>query len=595
MQKIVIDTETYRDYFLLSCLNIESGNVRHFEFYEGQPLDTKTIKQIMTRCLTISFNGNGFDLPIILAALKGYSVLQIKKLADKIIKSNRPSWLICKDLGLNIPRNWDHIDLIEVAPGQSSLKIYGGRLHAPKLQDLPIEPNASIAPEQRKLMRDYCVNDLDTTALLYSKLEKQVALRESMSEQYGVDLRSKSDAQIAETVIKSELQKMTGEYYGKTELDSNTKFRYRNPEIIAFETEQLKSIFDKVLTLDFTLGVNGSVKMPQELADAKIKIGNSEYNMGIGGLHSCEKSQYIYADKEHVLLDVDVASYYPSIILQQQLAPKSLGQPFLEVYQSIVTRRLQAKREGDKVTADTLKICVNGSFGKLGSKWSALYAPDLLIQTTITGQLALLMLIEKLELEGISVVSANTDGVVIHAHKDRLDDLRNIAFDWMLETSYELEETHYRCIASRDVNTYVAVTTDGEAKRKGAFANGGLAKNPDCSIAFDAVAAFLANGTPVEQTIDECDDVTKFVLVRRVTGGAEWKGQYLGKAVRFYYSDDFANSAQIDYAKNGNKVSKSDGCKPLMDLPESLPTDIDRPRYIDMAKKLLCEVGYVRA
>ena len=594
MQKIVIDTETYRDYFLLSCLNIESGNVRHFEFYEGQPLDTKTIKQIMTRCLTISFNGNGFDLPIIVAALKGYSVLQIKKLADKIIKSNRPSWLICKDLGLNIPRNWDHIDLIEVAPGQSSLKIYGGRLHAPKLQDLPIEPNASIAPEQRKLMRDYCVNDLDTTALLYSKLEKQVALRESMSEQYGVDLRSKSDAQIAETVIKSELQKMTGEYYGKTELDSNTKFRYRNPEIITFETEQLKSIFDKVLTLDFTLGANGSVKMPQELADAKIKIGNSEYNMGIGGLHSCEKSQYIYADKEHVLLDVDVASYYPSIILQQQLAPKSLGQPFLEVYQSIVTRRLQAKREGDKVTADTLKICVNGSFGKLGSKWSALYAPDLLIQTTITGQLALLMLIEKLELEGISVVSANTDGVVIHAHKDRLDDLRNIAFDWMLETSYELEETHYRCIASRDVNTYVAVTTDGEAKRKGAFANGGLAKNPDCSIAFDAVAAFLSNGTPVEQTINDCDDITKFVLVRRVTGGAEWKGQYLGKAVRFYYSDDFANSAQIDYAKNGNKVSKSDGCKPLMDLPESLPTDIDRPRYIDMAKKLLCEVGYAK-
>lgn len=595
MQKIVIDTETYRDYFLLSCLNIESGNVRHFEFYEGQPLDTKTIKQIMTRCLTISFNGNGFDLPIIVAALKGYSVLQIKKLADKIIKSNRPSWLICKDLGLSIPRNWDHIDLIEVAPGQSSLKIYGGRLHAPKLQDLPIEPNAGIAPEQRKLMRDYCVNDLDTTALLYSKLEKQVALRESMSKQYGVDLRSKSDAQIAETVIKSELQKMTGEYYGKTELDSNTKFRYRNPEIIAFETEQLKSIFDKVLTLDFTLGVNGSVKMPQELADAKIKIGNSEYNMGIGGLHSCEKSQYIYADKEHVLLDVDVASYYPSIILQQQLAPKSLGQPFLEVYQSIVTRRLQAKREGDKVTADTLKICVNGSFGKLGSKWSALYAPDLLIQTTITGQLALLMLIEKLELEGISVVSANTDGVVIHAHKDRLDDLRNIAFDWMLETSYELEETHYRCIATRDVNTYVAVTTDGEAKRKGAFAGGGLAKNPDCTIAFDAVAAFLANGTPVEQTINDCDDITKFVLVRRVTGGAEWKGQYLGKAVRFYYSDDFENSAQIDYAKNGNKVSKSDGCKPLMDLPESLPMDIDRPRYIDMAKKLLCEVGYVRA
>ena len=300
MQKIVIDTETYHDYFLLSCLNIETGNVRHFEFYDGQPLDVKTIKQIMTRCTTISFNGLGFDLPVLAGALnKGYSVKQIKKLADRIIKENKPSWLVCKELGLYIPKNWDHIDLIEVAPGQSSLKIYGGRLHAPKLQDLPIEPDASISPEQRKLMRDYCVNDLETTALLYSKLEKQVALRVSMSEQYGVDLRSKSDAQIAETVIKSELQKMTGEYYGKTELPSNTKFRYQNPHIINYETEQLKDIFTKVLSLDFKLGANGSVKMPQELADAKITIGNSVYNMGIGGLHSCEKSQYVHRQRTH--------------------------------------------------------------------------------------------------------------------------------------------------------------------------------------------------------------------------------------------------------------------------------------------------------
>jgi hypothetical protein len=269
----------------------------------------------------------------------------------------------------------------------------------------------------------------------------------------------------------------------------------------------------------------------------------------------------------------------------------------VETREQIENRIAQLEEEISyhKSTSDTLKISINGSFGKLGSKWSALYAPDLLIQTTITGQLALLMLIEKLESQGISVVSANTDGVVIYTKKDRLDDLRNVCFGWMLDTSYELEETHYRCIASRDVNSYVAVTTDGEAKRKGAFAGGGLAKNPDCAIAYDAVAAFLADGVPVEQTVNDCDDITKFVLVRRVTGGALWKGQYLGKVVRFYYSDDFANSAQIDYAKNGNKVSKSDGCKPIMDLPDTLPDDIDRPRYIDMAKKLLVEVGYARA
>ena len=83
-------------------------------------------------------------------------------------------------------------------------------------------------------------------------------------------------------------------------------------------------------------------------------------------------------------------------------------------------------------------------------------------------------------------------------------------------------------------------------------------------------------------------------MVRRVTGGAKWQGELLGKAVRFYYStaDD---RAHIEYVKNGNKVAKSEGCRPVMDLPEETPRDIDRERYIEMAKKLLGEVGYVRA
>jgi hypothetical protein len=269
-----------------------------------------------------------------------------------------------------------------------------------------------------------------------------------------------------------------------------------------------------------------------------------------------------------------------------------MGAPFLRVYQSIVDRRLKAKKEGDKVTADTLKICVNGSFGKLGSKWSALYAPDLLIQTTITGQLALLMLIERLELAGISVVSANTDGVVVYCPKAKADVMGNIAFEWMLDTSYELERNDYKLIASRDVNNYCAVTTIGKIKGKGIFAAGGLAKNPDCNIVFEAVAQYLANGTPINDTIMQCSDITKFITVRKVTGGAVWNGELLGKSVRFYYSCKVDRNQCIHYAKNSNKVPKSDGAMPLMTLPNSFPNDVDYARYIDAAVQLLVEVGH---
>ena len=440
-------------------------------------------------------------------------------------------------------------------------------------------------------MRDYCVNDLQTTWLLYKSLEKQIDLRCQMSQQYGVDLRSKSDAQIAEAVIKSELHKMTGREYRKPDIDDSTVFRYLDPKIISFQTKQLQDIFKLVTTIPFRLADNGSVKMPDELAKAQIKIGDTQYSLGIGGLHSCEKSQAVVCKDDELLMEQDVAGYYPSIILQQNLAPKSMGEPFLKVYQSIVDRRLKAKRLGDKVTSDTLKICVNGSFGKLGSKWSALYAPDLMIQTTITGQLALLMLIESMELAGIKVVSANTDGVVLHMKKHQEDEMLNIAFDWMLTTSYELERTDYKAIYSRDVNNYIAVKPCGSVKRKGAYGGFSLAKNPDLMIVYDACANFLSDGTPVEDTITNCTDITRFVSVRKVTGGAVWRDRYLGKAVRFYYSKSVNSDECIRYAKNTNKVPKSDGAKPLMVLPATFPHDVDYGKYIKEAKEHLKLLG----
>ena len=590
--KIVLDLEVYQNYFLASFYNPETNKQYSVEAFESKPLDVAAIRKIMLSYTTVSFNGINFDLPVLQYALQGATTKQIKALCDKIIKSNLPAWSICRDMRIEVPSEWDHIDIIEVAPGQSSLKIYGARLNCSTIQDLPIKPDAFISPAQRDELRQYCLNDLRTTWALYKSLEKQIDLRASMSAQYGVDLRSKSDAQIAETIIKSELHKMTGKQYRKPELPDGVSFRYLDPKIISYQTQQLKDIFNTVLNVKFTLAANGAVKMPDELAKAQIKMGKATYSMGIGGLHSCEKSQCVKAENGFMLLDVDVASYYPSIILQQNLAPKSMGLPFLRVYQSIVSRRIAAKRSGDKVTADTLKITVNGSFGKLGSKWSALYAPDLMIQTTITGQLALLMLIERMELNGVQVVSANTDGIVLHFHKTRLNDVRNIAFDWMLDTSYELEETHYKLLASRDVNNYVAVKLDGSTKGKGVFASGGLMKNPDCNIVFEAVAQYLADGTPLADTIIQCSDITQFLTVRKVTGGAVWQNKYLGKAVRFYYSCKVNRDECIHYAKNSNKVPKSDGAKPLMTLPNSFPDDVAYGRYIDAAKELLREVGY---
>jgi hypothetical protein len=553
------------------------------------------VMSLMVKNTTISFNGLNYDLLIISAFIAGASNAELKALSDKIITSKTPTWQILKTEKVTIPKSWDHIDLIEVAPGKASLKIYGGRMGTKTIQDLPIESDATISEREAEKLRHYCIED-DTrvTLELYNSLKKQVELRRSMSEQYNIDLRSKSDAQIAESVIKSEYKKITGETAYRPVI-SQEVFRYKNPKIIDFTSPALKTVFNKILETEFYLAANGSVKLPDWLKSEPIMVSGVAYQMGIGGLHSCEKKQYINVEgTDNQLVDYDVASYYPNIILQQKLAPRSMGEPFLRVYQSIVERRLEAKRVGDKVTADTLKICVNGSFGKLGSKWSALYSPELLIQTTITGQLALLMLIERLNERGIHVVSANTDGIVTYCDKSLDSVLREVAFEWMLDTSYELERTEYLRLASRDVNNYVAVKTDKSHKGKGVFAPTGLMKNPDTPIIPKAVGVFIATGEPIEKTIRGCQDISEFCTVRRVTGGAVWRDSYLGKAVRFYYSDRVGKDENIAYKKNSNKVSKSDGARPAMTLPQSMPNDVDFYRYIDSAKKLLSEVGHAR-
>ena len=585
---LIFDVECYRNYFLVSFLNAD-GKVAHIEMRGDGKLDVAKLSRFMKTNTTLGFNSNSYDLYMITAALENRSCAELKAVSQEIILSKLPPW---KAVDVMIPRDWDTIDIIDVLPGQASLKVYGARIDQPKLQDLPYPHDATLTDAQMDAVRDYCVNDLRVTKALADKIAPQLALRVDMGAQYGLDLRSKSDAQIAEAVLKSEIEAISGKVLHPLRLKDGHTVRYIDPGMVSFIDPTLTAIFKRICGHDFELSGNGSIKMPDWLADTKIKIGGGSYQMGIGGLHSTEKAQSVRAGEGYFLSDFDVASYYPNIILQQAVEPENMTGYFLKVYQSILDRRLVAKRTGDKVTNETLKIVVNGSFGKLGSKWSILYAPNLMIQTTITGQLCLLMLIEAYEAAGARVVSTNTDGVVVLAPKALEGAIAQANWDWMMATSYELERTDYAALHSRDVNNYIAVKLDGSTKGKGVFGGAAISKNPDFPIVADAMAQHLSGNADFRYVIRNCKDVTQFVTVRKVTGGAEWRGDLLGKSVRFYYSTRAAQDEAITYAKSGNKVPKSDGARPLMDLPDTMPDDVDFERYVGMAMIALKGLGY---
>lgn len=357
-RKLVLDIEIYSNYLLVMFKSVDTLKVRYFEAFPGQDLDVQTILGILREYTVISFNGIDFDMPLLFLALKGASVAEVKVAANRIVNENLRGWQFTKQYGIEIPRWVDHIDLREPVPGvQISLKLYGGRLHSKRLQDLPIDPNASISEDQRAELRRYCENDLDTTIDLWEVAKPMIELREAMSAEYGIDLRSKSDAQMAEAVISSEVAKMNGgEPVYRAKIAPGTSYRYQTPPFIKFSTPVLQAVLADVQASNFVVGINGGIDMPAQLKDAEIRLGQGVYRMGIGGLHSSEHCVAHVADADTSLIDRDVTSYYPSIILQCGLAPTNMGEKFTRVYRALYEGRIAAKSKAASLKKQIAKV-----------------------------------------------------------------------------------------------------------------------------------------------------------------------------------------------------------------------------------------------
>ena len=577
----IMDIESFRNYFLISFLRLSDDLIISFEFSGTNTLNIEKLMAIINKYEIVTFNGYFYDIPILRLALMGASSEKLKVASDRLIVDGIRVHQFEEEYGLKF-LNIDFIDLIEVAPGDASLKIYMGRLHCKKLQDLPYNEGAFLLPEEMAKVKTYCGNDLIGTKELLLKLTPQLDLRRKMSEQYSLDLRSKSDAQIAEAVIKAEVYKKTKNRIGKApRID---RFTYQLPEFVRIVHEDIY----EALAEPFLVSGSGRIDMPSKLANLKVRFGNTTYQLGMGGLHSTEKSVNHIVDETNLICDIDVASYYPTIILNSGLYPPQIGPAFLEVYQELVTARLVGKKAKNMVIADSLRIAINGSFGKLGSVYSCLYAPELLVQVTVTGQLCLLMLIHAFEKHRIPVVSGNTDGLVIKCPRDMEDLMMFIISEWEAETGFTMERTDYSGIYSRDVNNYIAIKSDGKIKTKGCFSGGGLMKNPQNEICNEALINYLVNQTPFPETIRECKDITKFVTLRTVKGGAVQNGNYIGKAIRWYYATNVRTG--LHYKSSNNLVPRTMGAMPIMEMGE-FPKNVDYAWYEKECKNLLEDIG----
>lgn len=585
----IFDTEIIgkdKPVFLVCCEHELTGE-RHSFWGHKKAHRQDFTDLLLDPCNTwVSFNGIKFDAPLITAWLYGHPVTTIKALASTIIEQRLQPW-DAYALARVQPLEFDHIDLFEVAPGvRTSLKTYAGRMFYPSMVDLPFHYDKDLTPKEKRVLEQYCFNDLGVTKALFVELREQLELRKQLSEQHDIDLRSKSDAQVAEAILK----KTVG--LGKAAKRMPLSVRYTAPPFIKTDNPVVLNLIKEIEATEFIIEKNGSPQLPLWLSERTVELGDGLYQVGIGGLHSKhDKQLHDKATDKFLISDFDVASYYPTIMLICGLKPQmAKGEAFLEAYREIYDRRRKAKREGNKAEADALKISLNGTFGKLGSIYCSFYSPDLLLAVTITGQLNLLCLIaELIKIRDVQVLSANTDGVMVgYTPAQRQRVLKVIAAN-SKRTGFDYEETPYRSIAMKDVNNYLAITTEGKIKAKGLYAKPGLMKNPTMPVCSQAVSAWLKDAVPVEETIRACTNFVDFTAIRNVTGGAEQYGVQLGRVVRWYMSTEALNP--IRYTSNGNCVPKTEGARACMILPEQFPPDLDYAWYIREAHDMLADLG----
>lgn len=618
---IVYDVESYWDVFLMGLKRLTDGKKVIMEESDRSAIDRDHLRRILLQNTMIGFNSMSYDAAVTWYFLEGASVREVKAATNKIIQGGLKFWEVEDALGIRIPWQFkkNHIDLIEPQPNPfASLKILHARLHGEQLRDLPYEPEQRLTHDEIDQLRIYLEHsDLPATEKLWDSLKDSMDLRVTVGATLGQDMRSKSDTQMGLAIVKKRAEDLLGRKIEKPKVKAGASFRYKAPDYIKFYDPKMQDMLRRITEHDFIIGHDGKVSLPDWLANTPITLGDSTYAMGIGGLHSTESNRSVKASETHALVDVDVASYYPAIILTMGLYPQAIGPEFLKVYEGIRRDRLEAKKAKNKPVDKALKIALNGTFGSLGSRFSFVFAPHLLISVTLTGQLALLMLIERAERMGFSCVSGNTDGVVMLVPRDKWDGLdgdrprpshyADLITGWERDTGFDLEATEYTSLYSQSVNSYFAIKPDGGHKRKGPLGNpwsedladndprGQLMKNPQMTICSDAALARIKHGTPLRETIENCTDIRQFITVIKVTKGATWKGGYLGKVVRYYWSTDgeeILESKPNPKTGNFKKVPKTDGATECMMLPAEMPCDIDYERYVAEAEEILRLLGF---
>ena len=607
----VYDIEVFQNIFHCSAINTETKEIHKFEISPRKNQLSELIsffKQVnspvswndnyTTNCsidsdkIFCGYNNLHYDNPVINYIIEYEHVLTEKPvlvITNSIFNLSRE--ITNSEENIEKWKRWkyqvwfDSFDILTMLYSNKlrvGLKEIQVTMQYKNVQEFVCDWSKPLPIEDFDSMIDYNINDIESTSALLDRCKKDIDLRLAIEDEYGVKVLSKDGVNIGMKILTHKYLEKTGlTWWDIKDLRSPQAYIPLKDVILPFikyDSPILKSVLDEMKTQVVSPGRKGYEK--------NFVFGGLRYTVGVGGIHSKNDPEIIIPAEDEMLIDIDVASLYPSMLIEYGFYPKHLGPEFLEVYSQIRSERIEAKHNGDKIKDSTLKLALNGLSGNLQNEHNFCYSPFAVMQIRINGQLLLLMLAEKLVELGCRIVQANTDGLFVLLKKSIYDKVNIVCREWEQLTKLTLEEDRFEAMYQYAINDYIAVK-EGYAKKKHEFrdftavmdpktgdhikygatnAKGETYRNMDeirkdyiktkgmfitevllgkglsPKIIPEAIIKYFVDGIPVEDTVKGCTDIKKFLMSEKT--GKQWHVEYMNQEIqrtnRFYASTDGA-------------------------------------------------------
>ncbi len=581
----VYDIETLKSCFTYTGFNIDTNKVVQFVLHKDRFELVELIDHLKTLKGQIGFNNINFDYPIIHYILKNEKEwtpqwyikeeiinLIYEKAQEQIVNQNNTGFFgSIRDKEVLIQQ----LDLFKIwhynnKARSTSLKGLEISMNYPNVMDMPIHHSAeNISLDDIEEILKYNLNDVLATYEFYKLTIPKIELRKQIQAKYNIPCINYSDSKIGESL----LLELYSNHNKKNSYDIKKLRSYRESivfndiifDYISFESKEFNKLLSELKDI--------RIKETKKAFAKSVTYRGFQYDYGTGGIHGCILPGVYSSDDKYMIIDADVVSLYPNVAIKNRLYIEHLGETFIDLYdKDIVQERIRAKKAGEMSISDALKLSANSVYGKSNDENSFLYDPKYTMATTINGQLLLTMLAEMLvdNLDDTTVLQINTDGITLKIPRDLEENYYRLCKLWESKTNLELEYAYYSKMVIRDVNNYLAVTTSGKIKNKGAFevdkvvgAEPAYHKDNSFRVIPLAIQEYYVNNIPIETTILNHKNIYDFCGRQKFTRdshgeihsiiNSEYTIEQQQKNVRYYISKSNKRFVKI-YTKGTTEI-----------------------------------------